>query len=80
MRGLYQAQETIMSHVFRRLSRAQQAKGKSKNGVAVTFVQDLKSFSVAVRRFCQQPFVCHLVRQSKRSILQEASFLLFNYY
>lgn len=69
-----------MRNVFRCLSRAQQAKGKSENGVAVTFVQDLKSFSVTVRCLCQQPFVCHLVRQSKRSILQEAAFLLFNYY
>jgi hypothetical protein len=42
---------------------------KPKNRVAVTLIQNLKSRCVSLRRVHKQLFVCHLVRQSKRSIL-----------
>src|SRR3989442_14154722 len=60
-----------MRYVFRRFNRSQKAIGETKDRIAVTLVQDLKSCYLSVRGLFQQPFVCSRVRQSKRSILQE---------
>mgnify|MGYP003694348373 CR=1 FL=1 len=49
--------------------RTQHSICKSKNRIPVALIQDLKSRRLPVRCIFQQPFVCFLVRQSKRSIL-----------
>jgi hypothetical protein len=68
-RFLYQREEAIVRYVFRGLSRSQHSIRKSKNRIAIAFVQDLKSRRLAIRCVLQQPLVCFLMLQSKRSIL-----------
>jgi hypothetical protein len=58
-----------VSDVFCCFHRTQHPVRKPKDRVAVTLIQDLKSRCVALCCVSQQLFVCHLVRQSKRSIL-----------
>ena len=58
-----------MDDVFSGLNRSQHSIGKSKYRIPVTLIQDLKGRRLSVRCVFQQPFVCFLVRQSKRSIL-----------
>src|SRR5436853_5960756 len=55
-RFFYQREEAIMRYVFRSLSRSQHSICKSKNRIAIAFVQDLKSCRLAVRCLLQQPF------------------------
>ena len=60
-----------MGNIFRGLDRSQQPISKSKNWIAVTLIQDLKSCRISVGCLFQQLLICYLIRQSKRSILQE---------
>jgi hypothetical protein len=66
-RVFYQREEAIVRDVFGGFSRTQHSIGESKNRVTITLVQDLERFSLAFRCVLQQPLVCLLVFQSKRS-------------
>lgn len=58
-----------MRHIFGSLYGAQQPVRKSKDRIAVTFIQDLKGCCISVCCLLQQSLICYLIRQSKRSIL-----------
>jgi hypothetical protein len=66
-----------MRHVFCCFCRSHHSVSESKNGISITFVQNLKSRRASLRCLFQQPFVCFPVYQSKRSILQELASYLF---
>jgi hypothetical protein len=58
-----------VSDIFRGFSGSQKPVSKAKDGIAITLIKNLKGCPVTGRRLCQQPFICYLIRQSKRSIL-----------
>jgi len=78
-RILYQREEAIMRYIFGGFSRSEHAIRKPEDGIAIALVQDLKRCRLAFGCVFQQPLVCLLIPQSKRSILQELSFLLLYY-
>jgi hypothetical protein len=65
----YQTEEAIMRHIFRGFDGSQQPVRESKDGIAVTLIQDLKGCCISVGSPFEQPLICYLIRQSKRSIL-----------
>ncbi len=58
-----------MRDIFGCFDRTQKPVSKSKDWIAKALIQDLKSCFVSGRCLFEQPFVCYLIRQSKRSIL-----------
>ena len=62
-----------MRYIFRGFSRRKHAVREPEDGITIALVQDLKRCRLAFRRVFQQPLVCLVIPQSKRSILQDSA-------